>query len=222
MATIKAISGRVLTVETEEGSSADYRIAQRADVTLNGEKTTLAELDNGDEIELGGITPTEVKQVRATRGGADPKTPPSRKPNQHTTHFPPEEGEVSNRMSQKERQTATLPNPEERQKVDDKIERSDEIRKEKEEEQLEEAVAKQQGRKPSADEDDEEEIDLDRTDTEASTDDNEVEKNAAAQDHHVPPTLPKVEPLTPPADPVTPPPLVPTPPPTPTRLKRPR
>lgn len=219
MATIKAISGRVLTVETEEGSSADYRIAQRADVTLNGEKTTLAELDNGDEIELGGITPTEVKQVRATRGGADPKTPPSRKPNQHTTHFPPEEGEVSNRMSQKERQTATLPNPEERQKVDDKIERSDEIRKEKEEEDLEEALAKQQGRKPNSDEEDEGETDLDRVGTDTNTeqnsgDDNSVEKNAAAQDHHTSPTLPKVEPLTPP--------LVPTPPPTPTRLKRPR
>lgn len=213
MATIKAISGRVLTVETDEGSSADYRIAQRADVTLNGEKTTLAELDNGDEIELGGITPTEVKQVRATRDGANPKTPPSRKPNQHTTHFPPEEGEVSNRMAQKERQTATLPNPEERQKVDEKIERSDEIRKDKEEEDLEHALAKQQGRRLDEGKDEEEEIDLDQvgTDTDTNTDDNEMEKNAAAQEHHSAPTLPKVEPLAP---------VDPTPPPTPTRPRR--
>lgn len=215
MATIKAISGRVLTVETEEGSSADYRIAQRADVTLNGEKTTLAELDNGDEIELGGITPTEVKQVRATRGGADPKTPPSRKPNQHTTHFPPEEGEVSNRMAQKERQTATLPNPEARQEVDKKIKHSDEVRKDKEEEELEETLGKQQGLKPNEDEGEEEEIDLNQVGTNTSThtdedNNNEMEKNAAAQEHHAP-TLPKAEPLAP-VDPATPP--------TPTRSKR--
>lgn len=91
-ATILAISGRRVTVDAN-GATADYQINRTAKITLNDKKATLADLENGDEVELGGVSPKGVDQVRATRDPNQP-LPKSITPNT-TDHFPPTKNDES-------------------------------------------------------------------------------------------------------------------------------
>lgn len=98
MATITAISGRNVTVEND-GASADYLIKRKARVTLNGNKATLADLENGDEVIIGGITADGAEQVIATRDSN--KRPKAITPST-TMHFPPRGDDTSLANKRKE------------------------------------------------------------------------------------------------------------------------
>lgn len=73
---IKAISGRTVTLvedfDNEEEEGTKIYLAKQAQVTLNGEVTTLANLDNGDKVVVGGgknsrIGAFEYHNITATR-----------------------------------------------------------------------------------------------------------------------------------------------------------
>lgn len=104
-ATILAISGRRMTVDAN-GAVADYNINQTANITLNDKKVKLADLENGDEVQLGGVSPKGVDQVRATRDESQP-LPKSITPNT-TAHFPPRKDDKSVALEQKHNKDEVL------------------------------------------------------------------------------------------------------------------
>lgn len=90
-AIVLAISGRRMTVSCN-GVVADYNIDMNAQIFLNDKKSKLADIENGDEVVLGGISKTGVRGVKATRD--DTQLPKAITPNT-TDHFPPVKGDVS-------------------------------------------------------------------------------------------------------------------------------